>query len=196
MHSVPCVGYVLSESPVPGKMDPKKYITAIKRTSSPMSLLTQLQQGGEVTLSDGTVLVGPQRRPGRKIVVLGDTYDPSPIVPLAMDADLLVHEATNAHLPGVDARTKAEDTHESVRKRAVERGHSTPQMAGAFARRIRAKKLLLNHFSARYPGNDDVDEEARNIMNAIRELAVGEFGSGDVVCARDFMNFDIDLVRE
>lgn len=196
LHSVPCVGYVISESPVPGKMDPKKYIPDLKRTNSPMSLLTRLQQGEQVTLVDGTVLEGPQRRPGRKIVVLGDTYDPSPVVPLAMDADLLVHEATNAHLPGVDIRTKPEDTFESVQKKAMERGHSTPQMAGAFAKRIRAKKLLLNHFSARYPGNDDVDGVAKNIMSAIRDLAINEFGSGQVVCARDFMSFDIDLPRE
>ena len=149
LHSVPCVGYVVSESPVPGKMDPRKYIPDIKRTNSSMSLLTRLQQGERITLADGTVLVGPQRRPGRKIVVLGDTYDPSPIASLAMDADLLVHEATNAHLPDVDVRTKKEDTYETVQKRATERGHSTPQMAGAFAKKIRAKKLLLNHFSAR-----------------------------------------------
>ncbi|KAI9000712.1 Metallo-hydrolase/oxidoreductase [Trametes punicea] len=190
LHSVPCVGYVVNELPVPGKMDPKKYIPELKRTNTPMSVMSRLQQGESVTLSDGTVLHGPPRKPGRKIVILGDTYDPSPIARLAEDACLLIHEATNAHLPGIDPNTKDADTYESVEELAKSRGHSTPQMAGAFAKRIRARKLVLNHFSARYAGNDDVDEDARRIMSRIRELAESTFG-GEVVCARDLMSFDV-----
>lgn len=190
LHSVPCVGYVVQELPIPGKMDPKKYIPELKRTKAPMSLMSRLQQGESVTLPDGTVLRGPGRRPGRKIVILGDTYDPSPIAKLAEDACLLIHEATNAHLPGVDPDTKETDTYEIVEARAKSRGHSTPQMAGAFAKRIRARKLALNHFSARYAGDDDVNDETRRVMTAIRELAEGTFG-GEVVCARDLMSFDV-----
>ncbi|KAI0677233.1 Metallo-hydrolase/oxidoreductase [Trametes maxima] len=190
LHSVPCVGYVVNELPVPGKMDPKKYIPELKRTKTPMSVMSRLQQGESVTLADGTVLHGPPRKPGRRIVILGDTYDPSPIARLAEDACLLIHEATNAHLPGVDPNTKETDTYEIVEERARSRGHSTPQMAGAFAKRIHARKLVLNHFSARYAGNDDVDEEAQRIMSRIRELAEEAFG-GEVVCARDLMSFDV-----
>ncbi|KXN87977.1 Zinc phosphodiesterase ELAC protein 1 [Leucoagaricus sp. SymC.cos] len=125
-HSVPCVGYVINEAPIPGKIDPKKYIPDIKRTNTPMSVMRQLQQGQSIQLSDGTILHGPRRRTGRKLVILGDTYDPSPIYPLACDADLLIHEATNAHLPGIDPNTKPTDTEESVEERAKSRGHSTP----------------------------------------------------------------------
>ncbi|KAI0638505.1 Metallo-hydrolase/oxidoreductase [Trametes polyzona] len=190
LHSVPCVGYVVNELPVPGKMDPKKYVPELKRTKTPMSVMSRLQQGESVTLSDGTVLHGPARKPGRKIVILGDTYDPSPVAGLAEGACLLVHEATNAHLPGIDPNTKDTDTYEIVEERAKSRGHSTPQMAGAFAKRIGARKLLLNHFSARYAGNDDVDKEAARVMGRIRELAEEAFG-GEVVCARDLMSFDV-----
>ncbi|KAI0722640.1 Metallo-hydrolase/oxidoreductase [Earliella scabrosa] len=190
LHSVPCVGYVVQEHPVPGKVDPKKYIPELKRTKTPMSAMSRLQKGESVTLADGTVLHGPARKPGRKIVILGDTYDPSPIAELAQDACLLIHEATNAHLPGVDPDTKEADTYETVEARAKSRGHSTPQMAGAFAKRIRARKLVLNHFSARYAGNDDVDDVARRIMAAIRQLAENTYG-GEVVCARDLMTFDV-----
>ncbi|XP_006459985.1 hypothetical protein AGABI2DRAFT_184485 [Agaricus bisporus var. bisporus H97] len=188
LHSVPCVGYVLHEFPIPGKIDPKEYIPHIKRTKTSMSVMQQLQQGSSVKLTDGTVLQGPPRREGRKVVILGDTYDPSPIISLACDADLLIHEATNAHLPGIDPTTKTTDTDESVEERAKSRGHSTPLMAGAFAKRVRAKKLVLNHFSSRYPGDDS--EEAHKIMAAIGSLAAGEYGH-DVICARDFMSFDI-----
>lgn len=192
LHSVPCVGYVVTEKPVPGKMDPKQYVPHIKRTNTPMAVMSRLQQGETVTLSDGTVLHGPSRRPGRKIAILGDTYDPSPLAKLAANADILIHEATNAHLPGVDPDTKPEDSYETVEIRAKSRGHSTPQMAGAFANRVGACRLLLNHFSARYPGNDDVDEEARRMMGAIKALAAEEF-RGEIICARDLMSIEVQL---
>lgn len=149
-----------------------------------------LQAGESVTLTDGTVLQGPQPRNGRKLVILGDTFDPSPMIPIAQDADLLIHEATNAHLPDFMPSTRDDDTYESVQQTAMSRGHSTPQMAGAFAKRIGAASLILNHFSARYPGNDDVDAEAKMIMDAIGNLAAAEFGK-PVVCARDLMSVDI-----
>ncbi|KAG7096781.1 hypothetical protein E1B28_004191 [Marasmius oreades] len=195
LHSVPCVGYVVNEASVPGKIDPTKYIPDIKRTKTPMSVMRRLQEGEDVELSDGTVLSGPPRRPGRKIVVLGDTYDPSPVASLAQGADLLVHEATNAHLPGIDPATKETDTYESVQERAISRGHSTPQMAGKFATLIDAKKLILNHFSARYPGDDDVNEEARKIMEGIRDMASFEY-DGPVLCARDLMSEDVVLQQD
>lgn len=192
LHSVPCVGYVVQEAPVPGKMDPQKYIPSIRRTKTPMSVMSRLQQGESIELSDGTVLHGPPRRPGRKIVILGDTYDPSAIAEIASSPDLLVHEATNAHLPGIDLTTKPTDTFESIEERAKSRGHSTPQMAAAFATRIEARRLVLNHFSPRYPGNDDVNAEARTMMEAIADLAREQF-TGKIICARDLMTIEVNL---
>ena len=148
-------------------------------------------------LSDGTILHGPPKRDGRKIAVLGDTYDPSPIAELAMHADVLIHEATNAHLPGVDPETKPSDTYSVVEERSKGRGHSTPQMAAHFAARVNARKLILNHFSARYAGDYDPTTQhgdqrpaAKETMEAIRALAQSHF-DGPVVCARDFMTFDV-----
>ncbi|KAF9006506.1 beta-lactamase-like protein [Cyathus striatus] len=192
-HSVPCVGYVVTEASIAGKVDPALYIPHLNRTKTPRSVMRQLQQGERIHLSDGTVLEGPAKRKGRKIVILGDTYDASPIVPIAGDSDLLIHEATNAHLPGIDDNTKETDTYETVEATARSRGHSTPQIAGAFARKIRAQKLVLNHFSARYAGNDT--EEANKIMNAIARLAGIEY-KGEIICARDFMSFDIQHNHE
>ncbi|KAI5893383.1 Metallo-hydrolase/oxidoreductase [Schizophyllum commune H4-8] len=195
LHTCPCVGYVVHEAPMPGRMNPKLYESHIKRngiTKKVGHLYGRLSRGEAITLPDGTVLHGPPPRPGRKIVILGDTHDPSAIAPLAMDADLLVHEATLAHLPGVDPSTKRADTYESVEERAKSRGHSTPQMAGAFAKRIGAKRLVLNHFSRRYSGGRDA--RARNIMEAIGRLAEGEFGK-PVECARDLDEFVVKLAN-
>ena len=196
LHSVPCVGYVVVERPVPGKIEPKLFIPHITRNKAalvasgiekPMSLLARIQGGESITLPDGFVLEPPPRRPGRKLVILGDTYDPSPIAELAEGADVLIHEATNAHTPGVPGTiTRADETEESVEERSKSRGHSTPQMAGAFATKIGAKRLLLNHFSARYPSDDPGNEPAKVIMDAIRDLAKTKF-AGEVICARDLM---------
>jgi len=162
-----------------------------------MSVMRQLQQGESVVLSDGTALQGPPKRAGRKIAVLGDTYDPSPIAGLAMHADVLIHEATNAHLPGIDSDTKSNDTYSIVEERSKSRGHSTPQMAARFATLVKARKLVLNHFSSRYAGDYDPATErgdqrpaAKETMEAIRALAQSNF-DGPVVCARDFMSFDV-----
>lgn len=75
----------------------------------------------------------PPRRP-RKIIILGDTCNPMAVEPLARDADVLVHEST----------CMDEDLSAALRQK-----HSTAGMAGAFARRINAKHLILNHFSPR-----------------------------------------------
>jgi ribonuclease Z len=71
LHSVPCVGYVVHEAPVQGKVDPKLYIPHLKRTGTDMKMMGEIQKGQTVTLADGTVLEGPPRELGRKIVDFG-----------------------------------------------------------------------------------------------------------------------------
>lgn len=98
-----------------------------------------------VILKDGTVIQPqPDDDPARKIVILGDTSDPSAIAPLAQDASLLVHEATYAFFPLRTLQTGNIGL-ESVRETAKLRGHSTADMAGKFAKEIKARMLVLNH---------------------------------------------------
>jgi ribonuclease BN (tRNA processing enzyme) len=97
------------------------------------------------------------RQPYSKLAILGDTFDPSALAPLAHDADILVHEATTAWVPP-HLKQGRRDGHSFLRddesevtgteaavERAVAMGHSTPGMAGAFARSIGARTLFLNH---------------------------------------------------
>ena len=91
-------------------------------------------------------------RPGRKLVVLGDTCNPSYIEPFGKEADLLVHEATFS--------TGQSD--KSYRAK-----HSTATMAGNFARRIRANTLIITHFSGRY---DVASAPSEDMMYEVREL--------------------------
>jgi len=108
-----------------------------------------------VSLPDGTVLNPPPTDvSGRKIVILGDTYDSRGIMPLCYDASLLVHEATQMAIPRDLAHRVSQFrrgcSEEEARKIAHKHGHSTAAMAGEFARDIRAKRLCLNHFSVKF----------------------------------------------
>jgi ribonuclease Z len=203
-HSIPSLGYVIKEHDWPGTLDTKVLMPLIKKNQealkqqgikNPMSLLGQLQRTNKpIELPDGSSLVPPPTRPGRQVVILGDTSDPSSLIPLVESPHLLVHEATNA-LTRLDSLNLKEGvsppTFEEVEERAKDHGHSTPQMAGKFAKQIGCKKLILTHFSARYRG--DEEPESLEIMEEIRKLALNEFDQReeDIYCARDLWSFEI-----
>lgn len=190
-HTVPTLGFVLQERALQGNIPPS-YVQLIKDSGLPLSTLKTLKDGHSVKLPDGNILEPPMSLPGRKICILGDTCDPSNIAELARDADVLIHEATNAHLSTSEDK-KAGDTHESVQLTTISHGHSTPQMAGRFARSINSSSLLLNHFSGRYKG--DSDEESVRIMNEIRDLAKTEFPGREVFTARDWSSFMLSATK-
>jgi len=120
-HGVPCVGYVVEEESKPGRLRPDLVEPIVKRNynalreagmKSPMKVMAvikDLPEGGHFTFPDGTVLnqsdvVEPSRN-GRKVVICGDTADARAMEKLAQSASLVIHEATNTFLAGVDRDT-------------------------------------------------------------------------------------------
>ena len=107
-----------------------------------------------MTLPDGRT-VGPEGivgapRPGRKVVITGDTRPCASVVDAATGADLLVHEATFG---------------EEEKDRAKETGHSTAREAAQVALAAGVKRLVLSHVSARYSLNaDELVKEAREVF--------------------------------
>jgi ribonuclease Z len=146
-HGVSSVGYALVESPRPGRFD----VDAADALGVSPPERGKLQRGEAVEV-DGRVVtpgqvLGPER-PGRKLVLAGDTA-PSPLVAAAAHAaDVLVHEATFL---------------EDERERAHETLHSTATEAAEIARDADVALLALTHLSNRYSG-PEVAEEARVIF--------------------------------
>ena len=105
-----------------------------------------------VTLADGST-VAPERvlgdpRPGRAIVITGDTAPTRSVLEASIGADLLVHEATFLE----DERARAEET-----------AHSTAVDAAQIAQAADVRMLALTHLSPRYFGRDAA-REARAVF--------------------------------
>ena len=214
-HAVPCVGYVFQEKTIPGSLNAAVVTVLIIFSSlfflqltnipfqpmlmkhkqafiaqgikNPMSLMGDLKAGKTISLPDGSVInpadiLGPPKI-GRKLVILGDTSDSSSLLEISQDCSVVVHEATNAK---VGDEEKSED---EVEKQAISHGHSTPQLAGTFAKNVNAKLLLLNHFSSRFKG--DQSPESVAIMTEIATLAKTTFGSDNVISTYDFLTVPI-----
>lgn len=101
---------------------------------------------------------------------------------LCSGADLLVHEATLGN---------------EQREKAVDHGHSTPEMAAAVARACCARRLVLYHFSQRYKpcslqkegDEDDVSELKRQAEDALQDSGI------EVTLAEDFLTLPVPLKR-
>jgi ribonuclease Z len=133
------LGYVLYEDPRPGEFDPEA-ATALGLVPGPE--FGRLQQGEVIRGVRPEQVLGPPR-PGRKIVISGDTTPCETLAIASHAADLLVHEATFT-----------EDEHD----RAAETGHSTAGQAATLARDAGVSVLALTHFSTRYPPSALRDE--------------------------------------
>eukprot|EP01037_Dinobryon_pediforme_P039139 gene39139-47540_t len=167
-HTIPCVGFVIEEKDPLPTLDVDK-VTALVEANKVELQKLKVQQGRKPTAYREffAVLKSLGHDEGRKVVIMGDTCDGSGIRSIAMDADMLIHEATKAYTPFLNdyAGTSGQD----VRREAIFQGHSTPEMAAEFADSIRAKRLVLTHFSPRFHG--DSSEPSMQIMWHIEDLA-------------------------
>jgi ribonuclease Z len=148
-HGVPALGWSLIEATRPGRFD----VARADALGVPNGPERGALQGGEpVTLADGRAVtpeqvLGPPR-PGRKLVITGDTAPTDGIAEAAWGADVLVTEATFS---------------DEERGRAEETKHQTATQAAETARRANVGLLALTHLSNRYFG-PEIAQEAREIF--------------------------------
>lgn len=142
-HSVRAHGYALVEDERPGRFDPE----AAKRLGVEEGPdFAALQRGESVAGSGGTVApadVMGESRPGRTVVITGDTAPCRATVEAARGAELLVHDASFA---------------EEEAQRAADTGHSTVAQAASVAREAEVELLALVHISSRYHVGKVLDE--------------------------------------
>jgi len=162
-HGIGAIGYALVEADRPGRFD----LEAAHTLGVPKGpLFGALQRGETVTLADGATVspgqvLGPAR-PGRKVVLTGDTRPSPAVAEVALGADVLVHDGTFL---------------DEERERADETGHTTALAAAELARAAGVRLLVLTHLSNRYFG-PEVAREARAIFP-------------DTVVPRDFDMVDV-----
>jgi ribonuclease Z len=131
-HRGTALGYAVYEDERPGVFDPR---AAVALGLTPGPEFGRVQRGETVkSVTPDQVLGSP--RPGRKVVISGDTRPCETLRIAAHRAELLVHEATFAEEEG---------------DRAAETGHSTAAEAALLAREAEVAMLALTHFSTRYP---------------------------------------------
>lgn len=184
-HRIPSFGFCVQEHDRPGRLKTE----LLKELGlKPGALYGRLKAGESVTLESGRVIlpseVLEEAIPGRKVCIFGDC---SSVVGdgaarLCNGADVLVHEATLGN---------------EYREKAVDHGHSTPEMAAAAARACCARRLVLYHFSQRYKpcslqkegDEDDVSELKRQAVDALQDSGI------EVTLAEDFLTLTIPLRR-
>lgn len=148
-HGLPGLAWCLEEKPRPGLFHPEQ---AVELGVEPGPDFGRLQRGEPVDVSDGRE-VQPQDvmdapRPGRKVVVTGDTRPSNSVIELALGASVLVHDSTFGT---------------SELDRALETGHSTAREAAEVARAAGVGTLVLTHVSSRHTWRE-LRDEAREVF--------------------------------
>ena len=145
-HRMRAYGYALVEDMRPGRFDPE---AAERLGIAPGPDFKRLQDGTRVEGEGG--LVSPEQvmgdpRPGRKVVLTGDTAPCEMTRIAAHAAQVLIHDASFAD--------------EEI-GRAAETGHSTARQAATIATEAGVGMLALVHISSRY--------DARAVLAEARE---------------------------
>ena len=146
-HTSFCLGYRFQEKDRPGKVDAEK---AEKMGITEDEQYKALKAGEDIVLEDGTEIksydIVGHPRPGDSFAYITDTkYCPN-AVKLAMNTNILYHEATFS---------------QSLSDKAAETGHSTSVDAARVANESQTKLLVISHFSARYTNPFVLLREAR-----------------------------------
>jgi ribonuclease Z len=169
-HVIPALGYVFLEAQRPCKLDMPK----IKKLMLSGPILGKIKAGQDVAIPETGVVVkasdcllDPPIR--RRVAIVQDTCDPSAMAEAVLNVDYLVHECTYEA---------------ALRDKAIEHGHSTSAMAGEFARRVKAKNLVLTHFSPRY--------EELGVAGLVDEAKAVAGEDVRVIAAEDFLEVKIE----
>ncbi|GAB3905589.1 ribonuclease Z [Mucilaginibacter boryungensis] len=155
-HRIPCTGFLFRQKKRLRKLIKDK----IETIDIPVEYYSRLKKGEDFTDSNGKLykndeLTLDSERP-KAYAYCSDTLFNEAYFNQISGVDLLYHEATFLH---------------NMVDRAVETHHTTALQAAEVAARVKARKLVIGHFSARYKALTELLDEARSIFSET-ELAI------------------------
>lgn len=146
-HTVPTIMYSFSE-----KDKLKINIDYLKKFGlKTHPLIGKLQQGKDIVYKGKKISAKKATitKPGKKITIIMDTATSPNLPKFAKDSDILICESTwSSHM------------HHLTQKRK----HLTSKQAAEIAKKAKAKKLILTHFSQRYKDLEELLKEAKTIF--------------------------------
>ncbi|MDB4533343.1 ribonuclease Z [Vicingaceae bacterium] len=149
-HRISCSGYLFKEKPKPRRINPK----AIKAYDIPKYQINKIKLGEDYASENGDVIKNMRLTldslPSFSYAFCSDTKYYEPIIPIIKGVDLLYHEATFT---------------EEHADRASKTFHSTAKQAAEIATKSGAKRLIIGHFSNRYPDLNIVLQEAKKVFD-------------------------------
>lgn len=148
-HRVPSAGFLFEEK----AKSPHIIRDMIDFYQIPTSQINAIKGGADFIKPDGEIIPNCRftrpANPPKKYAYCSDTAYSEKIIPIIEGVDLLYHEATFS---------------EEDLARAKETYHSSAKQAAMIAREAQVKKLILGHFSARYPDETILLQEAQSIF--------------------------------
>jgi len=146
-HPIPCLAFMYKEKD--RRRVKKDVIKPLGLEGNP--LVSKLQEGKDIEYKGKKITAkkATYMQPGKKIVYIIDAAYSEQLVKFASDADLLICESTFAS---------------DLKQEAREYGHMTAADAATLAKKAKAKKLVLTHFSQRYRDTNILLGEAKKIF--------------------------------
>ncbi|MDP4012569.1 MAG: ribonuclease Z [Candidatus Nanoarchaeia archaeon] len=158
-HPIPCLAFSFIEK---DKLRINK--DKLKQLKIPKGpIIKDLTEGKNIKLNNKVIRYKEitYLQKGKKLTYLSNTGVSPSCIKAAKNADVIISEATFS---------KADE------KKAIEYQHLTSEQAAQIAKKAKAKKLILTHFSPRYKDTKDLEKEAKTIFK-------------NTECASDFISF-------
>lgn len=159
IHRVSAAGFLFKEKPRPAHIIKEK----ADFYQVPLAQYPAIKEGADYITSDGEVvpnkfLVRAPEAP-KSYAYCSDTAYNEALIPYLKDVQYLYHEATFAH----DQLALAEATQ-----------HSTALQAAQIAKAAGVEHLLIGHYSARYPDENLLLNEARSVFSSTGAVQEGD----------------------
>lgn len=151
-HRVYTNGYLFKEKNSKRKLN----IEAVENYKIDTCYYQKIQNGGNVTLEDGTLILNSELsfepEYEKSYAFCSDTVYNEEIIPIIKDVDVLYHESTFL------------ETEEHLATKTM---HCTAKQAAKIASKANAKNLIMGHYSTRYGSIELFKKEAQSIFEHI-----------------------------